>query len=695
VRSLARLLVLAPLTLIAVWGAGPVQQAEAGDHLSGSLTERQHAIAVVPGIESTTLEVTRTFFNPTFEHEQLGLQIDLPCEAVLDGLELRGPDDARGRPTWVPGKLIDPEVAGDRYFDFRFEGDGQALDGDTMAVLSRGDSCRGWLELFPVPPMRERSIRYRVQLPAHYGAGAYRVELPAFELELEGAQLSVAAPPAGFALQIDGQAVTGTLELSGRTPHTLTLTPDDDDHTRVALASIDLEALGATRDAQSVIAAELDLPLRLVDLPPVRRVVVAIDASHSLDDDSRMNLQRLAVAYLGQLTAVRPEARVEVMTFDRSVRRIHGEFVDPGLAGARLQSARIESRNGSEPGLALAHARELLGAARQPGEAGVDWVLLFSDLELRDEYSLAAELDGAEASDVRLHVIRPAPGRRSLTPMPTEDPWMAIAQAAGGAHFAYAIDDSMLARDGAELIDPNRVWDLRLIHEDTRGRTSVIALADELGAGEPAVWIERLSANGVERVSFEAFSWASPLTWSAESSRRADERWAGRLTAGDRSAIDLGDVESKALAELAGTVTPWTSMIAEARFEGRSTPSGMWGHGGGWHGSSTGCGLSSGIRRRLHVTGELDLSVLRGAIEQAIGECPDLATGSLAFEILDTEIVNVESAHACAREAIWQLDLREWPSFRHPIVQIAFDESGVQRLQLTSLADETPASEQD
>jgi hypothetical protein len=685
VRSPVRLLLLAPLTLLAVG-------ADAEDHLSGTVSEQRHTIEITPGPELTTLEVTRTLFNPTFDHEQIDLRIDLPCEAILDGLELRGPDDAKGREVWVPGTLIDPELATDRYFDFQYQTHGDAMDGDTIAVLSRSSNCDANLELFPVPPMRERSVRYRVQLPSTYAAGRYRVALPAFELELAGAAIHVATPPAGFGLAVDGLPVAGNVELSGRAPHELMLTPTDAEHTRVSLASIDMQALGVAKEPASVVAAEIDLPSRLVDLPPVRRVVVLVDASHSLASSSRERLQQLASAYLDELALTQPNARVEVLEFDRHVRAIHGEFVDPELASGQLHDATIESHNGSEPGLALTHARELLAAARQPGETGVDWLLLLSDLELRDEYSLAAVLDEAEASDVRMHVIRPEHGDLSLTPMPADDPWMAIAQAAGGAHFGYSVDESSLARDGAELLEPNRVWDLRLIHTDDRRRTSMISLATELNAGESAQWLDRLGTSGLDRVSFEAYSWASPLTWSAKSSMRAQQRWAGLLTSGESLGLDFEDAESKALAELAGVVTPWTSMIAEARFDGPSPEGPRSGCGGSWMGSSHGCSISCGSRS-AHFPGQgFDLSVLRAAIEQAIGECQDLAPGSVSFEILDREIVVVQSETACVREAIWQLDLRSWPSFGHPIAQFAFDELGVQQLQLTSLDADAPIS---
>lgn len=677
-----------------MWAAGPNRDAEAEDSLSGTLTEQAHTIEVTPGLELTTLEVTRTFFNPTFSHEQLGVTIDVPCDAILDGLELRGRDDARGRATWVPGKLIDPGAASDRFTDHRFSPGGAAIEGDVLAVLSRAAGCTAELDLFPVPPLRERSVRYRIQVPSQYSEGRYRVELPSFQLDQRGAQLSVVDPASvGFEVAVDGLPLGPDRQLSGLTPHTITLSPVDAGRARTSLAAIDLRKLGASDNDQSLVAAELDLPTRLVDLPPVRRVVVVVDASHSLDDRHRQPMQELAAAYLDALVVAQPHARVEILEFDREVRRVHGEFVEPGQASERLRTTTFATRNGSEPGLALTHARELLAAAHSSDDSpGVDWLVLLGDLELRDGYPLATELELAEAHDVRMHVITPG-GSRSLTPMPADDPWMAIAQAAGGAHFGYQAAEDSLARDGAELLEPNRVWDLRLNHTDARGRSTQVELEDELAAGESTRWIDRLAAPALDRVAFEAFSWASPLTWSAKSSSTAQQRWAGLLTTGGNAAIELDEIESKALAELAQVVSPWTSQIAEARFDGNAPTGERWGCGGSWfgHGGSR-CGISCGIGSAKVPGIHLDLSVLRATIEQAIGECHESTPGSLSFEILDREIVAVESSRACVREAIWSLDLRAWPYFGHPIVQVAFDGSGVLNLQLAALEGDQAAS---
>ncbi|MFV8753586.1 hypothetical protein ACNOYE_23785 [Nannocystaceae bacterium ST9] len=687
-RSSLRLLALVPLALLLVEGAGPLPQAAAEDSLAGSLSERAYSIEVVPGPETTTLEVTRTFFNPTFDPQQLGLRIDMPCEGILDRLELRGPDDAQGRPTWVSGKLGDPTRASERFDEVRFGEPGDAIEADTIAVLARSSACSAELDLFPVPPLRERSVRYRIQVPSQYGEGRYQTALPIFQLEFKGASLHVGDPSlAGFELAIDGKPAGDDRQLSGRSPHTLTLTPIDDRHARVSLAAIDLHELDASREPMSLVAAELDVPLAIVDLPPVRRVVVVVDGSYSFSD--RASSQALAAAYLDALALAQPDARVEILHFDREVRPVFGEFVEPTQARARMLEP-VVGRNGSEPGLALDHARALLSEARAEGEVGVDWLLLVSDLELRDGFPLAEQLDAAEASEVRMHVIRPDSGY-SLVPMPLDHPWTSIAHAAGGAHYGFTMSESQLARDGAELLAPNRIRDLRVTHADARGRTTDALLTSELATGESIEWVERLAAPAIERVGFEASTWAGPLTWSAKPSRSAQQRWAGLLTTGRNPWIELDDAEASALAELAKVASPWTSLVAEARFEGRSIASELWGSGGfmsGSHGFSTRCG---GVGR-AHAGRWPDLSTFATTLEQVIGECGVVEPGSLMLEILDREIVVVEADQTCVREATWALDLRSWPSFGHPIVQVAYDPSGVRQFQMTSLVNDTPAT---
>ena len=689
-RSPARSLVLIPLTSIALW-AGPIEQAEADDSLAGSVTERAHRIEVVPGSELTTLEVTRTFLNPTFDPQSISLTISLPCDAIVDHFELRGPDDARGRATWVPGKLIDPSLADDRFSDFRFDSEGDTVEADTLAVLARDSGCSADLDLFPVPAMRERSVRYRVQLPSAYSEGRYTTTLPIFALDLKGAQLDIRDPAqAGFELRVDDKPISSQREFSGSTPHTLTLAPTDASQARVSLAALDLRELGVHGSTRSVLAAELDLPLHLVDLPPVRRVVVVVDASHSFGSSQREPMLELAAAYLDALALAQPNAGVEVLAFDRAPRRTHGEFIDPARASEQLREATFETHNGSEPGLALTAARELLTAARQPGEAGVDWILLIGDLELRESYSLAAELDAAAASDVRMHVLEPG-SDPSLMPKSIDDPWTEIAQATGGGYFGYTKLDYALPRDGAELLSPNRVRDLRLIRTDAKRDQQVVELDAELAAGESTQWLELLESAAPERVSFAASSWAKPLTWSTKTSAKAEQRWAGILTAGEPTGLELDETELSALAKFAQAVTPWTSMIAEAEFGGRSPIGELWGTGGSFFGRSS-CGTHCGFGHAHTYPGiRFDLSILESAIEQQLGQCEALEPGSLTLEILDREIVVVESSQACAREAIWQLDLRAWPSFGHPIVQVRFDQLGVQQLQMSS-SYEQPAS---
>lgn len=698
--ALARPLILA-LGLLAPLAASSLHapEAEAQDLiLIGSLTESRYAIEVVPGPDLTTLAVERTFFNPTLEHQQLHMAIDLPKQAILDRLELRGPD-RRGKPNWIAASVEDPAQARERMDAHRYGDGGDAPEGDLLAVLSREFGAE--LDLYPVPPLRERSVRYRVQLASSYEQGRYRIELPVLALEhpdgtSKGAALTIRAPKAkGFDLVVDGQPAGDTLPLDGSVAHVLELVPHAADEARSSLAAIDLRALGVRGEPAGIVAAQLDLPSELIELPEVRRVVVLVDGSHSLSDFDRDELLGLAGAYLDELGRAWPNARAEVLTFDHEVHAIHGGFVAPSVAAATLAEVVPATRNGSDVDLALAHARDLLDEAADSSaaaEPGVDWIVLLSDLELRSAFAFESELAWASSGEVRLHVVEPdhqgIGWYDTLRPAAPDHPWTEIARAAAGGHFIYEAVEGRIARDGAELIRPNRVRELRAIHTDERGRKSEVELATVADAGTRHEWIERLAASPGEQVRFEAQTWAAPLRWSARASESAALRWAGLLTSAEAPLV-LAEHESRALAEFAALASPWTSLLAEARFDGAPQLAMMWGTGGSMFGHSIGathCGGVTSARRGL----PLDLEQLRAMIEQALDACE--GTGSIALELYDQEIVVVESSHACAREAMWALDLRGMPLFGRTSIQTSFAGSGVTPLQWTALTGETALS---
>jgi hypothetical protein len=691
-RPLAPLALALFVTLAASMTASPAAEAE--DALIGSLSEQAYEVEVVPGPDTTTLEVTRTFFNPTLEHQRLRLSLDLPSEAVLDGFEIAVHDDA-GKLRWVAGQVAQPDHAHERLMD-ALAGGGEAEQGDMVGVLSRsyGDTA---IDLFPVPPLRERSVRYRIQLPNHYEAGRYHASVPVFSLAVPGtpsANVVVQLPSSReFALHVDGKPTHEATTLSGARAHELVLVPRTSDAARASLAAIDLRELGVRGDAAGIVAAQLDLPDTLVELPQVRRVVLVLDGSHSLPAHERDELVALGRAYLDALAQRWPDARARVLSFDHEVHEHDADFVAPQLAAASLASAVPDTRNGSDVDLALAHARASLEQADE-GEPGVDWIVLLGDLELRSDFSYADAQRVAAAGDIRLHVIEPGHGVDTLSPGAADVPWAEIAAAASGGYFVFEGRDDRLALDGRELLEPTRVWQLQALHDDARGRTHAVELAIVADAGTRSRWLERLDASPGERVRFEAQTWAGPLDWTARTSRANERRWAGILARDATAVLDdlrleLPDHELAALAEHAEIASPWTSLLVELHLDGPAPAPPVWGYGGLMTGRSVGSTRCGGVGRASRGP-RIDLGLLRGEILAALEQCGE--GHEVTLELFEREIVVVESANACAREAMWALDLRSWPLTGRTQIQAARRGAETDTFQMTSLAGDAALS---
>lgn len=692
-RPLAPLALALLVTLGASVTASPDAAAEDA-LIIGSLSEQAYEVEVVPGPDMTTLEVTRTFFNPTLEHQQLRLSLDLPSEAVLDGFEIAA-HDAKGKLRWVAGRVEQPDRAHER-FASALSSEGDAEQGDLLGVLSRsyGDMA---IDVFPVPPLRERSVRYRIQLPNSYDAGRYHVTVPVLALAVPGtrsANVVVQLPTTtDFTLHVDGTPTHEVTTLSGARAHELELVPRVSDEARASLAAIDLRELGVRGDAAGIVAAQLDLPPTLVELPEVRRVVLVLDGSHSLPGHEREALVELGRAYLDALAQRWPDARARVLSFDHEVHEHDAGFVEPHVAMASLTAAVPDSRNGSDVDLALAHARASLEQA-DAGEPGVDWIVLLGDLELHSDFSFADEQRAAAASEIRLHVVEPGAGLDTLSPGVADNPWTPIAAAAAGGYFVYEGREDRLALDGAELLAPTRIWQLRAHHDDARKHTHTVQLASVADAGTRNAWLERIGASPGERVRFEGETWAGPLRWTARTSDANERRWAGIL-ARDASAVldslvlDLAEPEAAALAEHAAIASPWTSLLAELRLDGTSPAAPTWGTGGMMSGRSVGSTRCGGVARASRVP-RIDLALLRGEVLAALEPCGE--GHEVTLELFDREIVVVESRNACAREAMWALDLRAWPLTGRTQIQAAHAESGSGTYQMTSLAGDAAIS---
>src|SRR5690606_12209459 len=99
-----------------------------------------------------TLTVTRTLSNTGPLHAQVDLPMPLPCEALLDQVEI---ETARG---WEPAELIEPQAGEERLNAYlgvggRAKGTKLAHDSDTAILVSRDSwDCDAQVQIYPVPP---------------------------------------------------------------------------------------------------------------------------------------------------------------------------------------------------------------------------------------------------------------------------------------------------------------------------------------------------------------------------------------------------------------------------------------------------------------------------------------------------------------------------------------------------------------
>jgi hypothetical protein len=654
-----------------------VDAASPGVPGTGEVLELDHAIELSVAHDGATLQVTRTLFNAAFTHGQVELPIPLPCSATLDQVAIEEQDE-QGQPRWRPAELLDDADAAQRWSAW-LEGPGDGvttvIDADAALHLSRDDySCEALLEIYPIPPAHTRRVSYRVFVPSRHFEGHHEIELPSFAAYGEVAQIELAndRDPA-FRIELDGAALAQTdVTLVGDQPHTFSFWRRDAGHGLVRSAELDLPGLIASNPAATaalepdevpgrLLSATFEAPRELASLPPVRRVVVLLDTSRSLDAWDRQKLQQLGARYL-ELLGETMRVQVEILLFDRELRRVYHDFVPGAWAAEDLHDLEIgELGNGSELGAAITGARELL--ASPSTSEGADWVLVLSDLYLRSSFPLGEELNAAAHSGTRMHVVRLADDSTDFRPGRRDEAWSMIAREAGGMlWYASAHELEQMAQ---ELIEPTRIWSLRLELAIAGGQQREVMLAEWHAAGESSDWLDDAHAGpALERAAFVGEVWGQRRAWSAAPSDAHALRMAGTLASSRE--FGLSNAARTALAHHAKVVSPFTSAWALASFGGpASAPtSGFGSLLSGRSGHSIGCGgaHSSGLSPRFTTV------TIEQLVQQALDGCPDTKPGTLVFETTDLEIVDVVTDDSCIREQVWALDVSPiWTSGRRLI----------------------------
>jgi hypothetical protein len=668
------------LTIFVSWSTWP-RSAGAGNPIPSSLPlpieEQLHEIELDASPEGATLVVTRSLFNPGPLPAQVELPIPLPCAAAIDQVEVQA-RDAGGALVWRPAELLGADEAASRWdawVEGPLAGSKIVMDADTAVHMSRSEwGCEATLEVYPIPPMRSRTVSYRVFVPSVYDQGVHTIELPA--LSTYGRATSIEIDPASsdpeYELRVDGQPLPTTgSSLDTDREHLLEFTARDGGRGHVSAVDLDLSALVAAAPAAlaalpvelpvaelpHVLLSNFEAPIELAQLPPVRRVVVVVDASRSVDDQARRQLVTLAGAYLEQLAPVGTSAPVqaEVLLFDRQVRRVYHDFVPASWVGQDLPKLEIADGNGSELELAIESARGLL--ERPTSADGADWIIVLSDLYLRHDFAVEASRLAAADATARIHVVRVnehyAP---SFGPGLGSDPWTAVARTAGGMLWDISARNLDEVAAATELISPARIWSLRLELQLEGGHHRDVELDPWLEAGTTREFADyEHRGPGLERAAFVGEVWGQRRAWTASPTDEAGRRAAASLAV-DVEQGELNDAERTALAFHAQVVSPFTSAWTVAGFDGPAMPQPMGlGLGTislGGRGYSSGCGGRGG-----HHIGWAPRNVsVESLVQAALSRCA-VTTGSLEFETTDLEIVAVASPNRCVEQQTWEQDL--------------------------------------
>ncbi|KIG19193.1 hypothetical protein DB30_04658 [Enhygromyxa salina] len=642
------------------------RDAEAGgDSVYGTrgydqLVERGHEIELTMDRGYASLRVRRTVHNGIERHDEAMFWIYVPETSVATGLRTLG--ELHGKPHWFAGDLLEAEAAAARYEELTGMGAYYPKD---PALLSWRDQTLLALQVFPVAPNTEKTIEYTLSMPARWEGGRWRLFLP---------ELGTASLPAELVVspseQLDQLFVNGEVVARG---HLLTL----DHGVEIALAprdpapiSLELASVGTGR--QHLAAWRLTLAPEISKVPTGARVVIALDLSVSLDAGA-VAAQRLAAqTYLEHLADPALGTQVALLGFDREVHSISPGFVTAAQAIELLGSATLNQRNGSEVGLALAKADELLSATPR----GPRRILLMTDFETASRVAPEHYAAVVKHSNAIVHLADIVEGDAWLG---RDDlhPWSTLAASTQGVVWDAAVpsawaDDEDHARGRAVLEEwarPVRIDDLRvsvdgLSLDDDYYWTNFEGSLDEGQGYEDLL----LSPTPGRELSVEGVTWNIPVDHSAKPSRQAGDRWSA-LVFGSQVLWELDEIEMMQLALRGRAVSPVTSYLAIEPGVRPSTEGlerggegsmgiggiGLMGSGGGFGGSGSGMGPT--FDKRAWLEAELREGWRRCGGDGLGGQ---VVLETQTVEILDVTLTTAAtsaSLRTCMEQVTWSLAL--------------------------------------
>jgi hypothetical protein len=629
---------------------------------SEKLVETAHWVSMRMDRGHADLVVRRTVHNGGRRHDQAMFWLDLPDEAVATGLRTAGESD--GRIVWFNAELMEAEAAAARYRELTGIGGYYPKD---PALLSWRHQGLLALQVFPVPPSQPKTVEYTLAMPAHYHGGRYHVSVPPMGTERLHAKATVSAANAEDRVFVgDKAASAGTGFQLVKDTLDVALAPRGAATLEGALASVVFDKGRVLSHFQVAAAPKLSV------VPRGAHVVVLLDTSRSLREGQVAAGAAAARAMLSHL----PDASVEVLTFDRTVRARHGGFVPVSTAIADLGKIPAQRRNGSHIDEALARADALLSAlpARIPRR-----IVAVTDLLTRAELTPERVRPLLAHSKAVLHVG--VVGSHGSELRRNDDhPWSAVTHETGGLVWDAAT--SAEKGDAAEMARVYEEWarPMRLHHfkVDVTGFTGFSA-PETLDEGE-GVEDLRLNDAAVTEVAIAGELWGTPVRKVLTPDVDEGRRWSA-LAFGSPLMHSLSEKEMMVLALNGHAVSPVTSLLAIEPGVRPSTEGLEEGIGEGGGGRGEGIGLGSiGTIGHGSGSGFDPLRFLRDALAPGLVKCggagrhATVTLESTFVEVVDVPSVTVQGANAaaierCLSEAAWELELpggfaASWASWR-------------------------------
>ena len=513
---------------------------------SDLLVEKSYASRVVLAPGQATLTVRRTVYNGGDRPDQATFYLHLPPSAVAVGLRTLG--SAEGLPRWFPGELMEAEAAAARYEELTGVGGYYPKDPALLSWRALGTLA---LQVFPCMASQQKVVEYTLVMPTHYRDGAHHVALPVLASGSLRASLTVEAAAGAGRIEVDGKSVASAWGRGAPVtwgeddvPLDLALVPARPDALGGALASL------AASEAHGLTRFRIEAAPRLGEAPRGAHVVVVLDASRSIREDDAAAAVAAARGWLLHM----PDAKVEVLRFDREVHEAYGAFVPVAQALADLAAAPIERHNGSQVDLALAAASARLAATTGPKR-----IVLFTDARTRAALGperLAATL----SSDALVHVVDARADALSSLARADDHVLGALAASTGGvawqAHAPPAAPDSELDAF-EELARPVRLHHFAIAteHDDPS-----LDAPSELAEGDGVEHLA-IAAAGQAWVAARGELWNEPVRLRLLPDAEESRRWAA-LVFGDRAHDAFEEPEMMVLAQAGGAVSPVTSYLA-------------------------------------------------------------------------------------------------------------------------------------